>query len=163
MSFSLIMLQRSVLKFHFGSNSSNIEIFPFFFFFFFPNFVFLFFCNQVCKLCLFWNVSYFVQFVQPFHSQQTGSSLSSAPNPPAIRPRVRARRGQATDPHSIAERVIISFLWLQVVLHDFYTVQLLITFLCRILLDLRQKFFDSVIERNFWIGCSCAEKELQNE
>lgn len=26
-------------------------------------------------------------------------------HPPAVRPRVRARRGQATDPHSIAERV----------------------------------------------------------
>lgn len=30
----------------------------------------------------------------------------SAPHQPtSIRPRVRARRGQATDPHSIAERV----------------------------------------------------------
>nr|GMD64199.1 transcription factor UNE12 [Ipomoea batatas] len=29
------------------------------------------------------------------------------PHPPAIRPRVRARRGQATDPHSIAERVCL--------------------------------------------------------
>ncbi|KAE8010028.1 hypothetical protein FH972_006426 [Carpinus fangiana] len=29
----------------------------------------------------------------------------NAPHPPAIRPRVRARRGQATDPHSIAERL----------------------------------------------------------
>ena len=29
------------------------------------------------------------------------------PQPPAVRPRVRARRGQATDPHSIAERVCI--------------------------------------------------------
>ncbi|KAF8017848.1 hypothetical protein BT93_H2910 [Corymbia citriodora subsp. variegata] len=28
-----------------------------------------------------------------------------SPNPPAIRPRARARRGQATDPHSIAERL----------------------------------------------------------
>ena len=27
------------------------------------------------------------------------------PQPPAPRPKVRARRGQATDPHSIAERV----------------------------------------------------------
>lgn len=27
------------------------------------------------------------------------------PQQPAVRPRVRARRGQATDPHSIAERV----------------------------------------------------------
>jgi len=27
------------------------------------------------------------------------------PHPPSIRPRVRARRGQATDPHSIAERL----------------------------------------------------------
>ncbi|KAH6757165.1 basic helix-loop-helix DNA-binding superfamily protein [Perilla frutescens var. hirtella] len=29
----------------------------------------------------------------------------SAPNQPSIRPRARARRGQATDPHSIAERL----------------------------------------------------------
>ncbi|XP_030534780.1 transcription factor UNE12-like isoform X2 [Rhodamnia argentea] len=30
---------------------------------------------------------------------------AGSPNPPAIRPRARARRGQATDPHSIAERL----------------------------------------------------------
>ena len=30
----------------------------------------------------------------------------TVPHPPNMRPRVRARRGQATDPHSIAERVI---------------------------------------------------------
>lgn len=32
-------------------------------------------------------------------------SLSGATTPSQARPRVRARRGQATDPHSIAERV----------------------------------------------------------
>ncbi|XWS57684.1 hypothetical protein CRYUN_Cryun09bG0194400 [Craigia yunnanensis] len=42
---------------------------------------------------------------QPFHSQPTSSPVAAAPHPPAIRPRVRARRGQATDPHSIAERL----------------------------------------------------------
>jgi hypothetical protein len=35
--------------------------------------------------------------------QQAGAAGSGAPAPP--RQRVRARRGQATDPHSIAERV----------------------------------------------------------
>ncbi|XP_059298489.1 transcription factor UNE12 isoform X1 [Lycium ferocissimum] len=34
-----------------------------------------------------------------------GQPMPSMPHPPAIRPRVRARRGQATDPHSIAERL----------------------------------------------------------
>jgi len=33
------------------------------------------------------------------------TTVPTAPHPPAVRPRVRARRGQATDPHSIAERV----------------------------------------------------------
>jgi len=33
------------------------------------------------------------------------SPVPAAPQQPAVRPRVRARRGQATDPHSIAERV----------------------------------------------------------
>ncbi|KAL4352973.1 hypothetical protein GQ457_06G019400 [Hibiscus cannabinus] len=41
----------------------------------------------------------------PFHSQPTSGPVAAAPHPPAIRPRVRARRGQATDPHSIAERL----------------------------------------------------------
>ncbi|XVF42190.1 hypothetical protein PTKIN_Ptkin01aG0340000 [Pterospermum kingtungense] len=45
------------------------------------------------------------QLHQPFHSQPTSSPVAAAPHPPAIRPRVRARRGQATDPHSIAERL----------------------------------------------------------
>ncbi|CAN6439539.1 unnamed protein product [Victoria cruziana] len=40
---------------------------------------------------------------QPFHAQSATSA--PAPHPPAVRPRVRARRGQATDPHSIAERL----------------------------------------------------------
>ncbi|KAK9070134.1 hypothetical protein SSX86_010534 [Deinandra increscens subsp. villosa] len=34
------------------------------------------------------------------------NTVQTAPNPPTVRPtRVRARRGQATDPHSIAERL----------------------------------------------------------
>jgi hypothetical protein len=33
------------------------------------------------------------------------STVPTMPHPPAVRPRVRARRGQATDPHSIAERL----------------------------------------------------------
>ncbi|PON87159.1 Basic helix-loop-helix transcription factor [Trema orientale] len=42
---------------------------------------------------------------QPYHVQPTAAPVAPAPQPPAIRPRVRARRGQATDPHSIAERL----------------------------------------------------------
>lgn len=45
------------------------------------------------------------QFNQSFHGQATPSTTVSVPQPPGIRPRVRARRGQATDPHSIAERL----------------------------------------------------------
>lgn len=45
-------------------------------------------------------------FFQPFQGQPTTSTTVTVPHPPVIRPRVRARRGQATDPHSIAERVI---------------------------------------------------------
>lgn len=41
-----------------------------------------------------------------FHSQPKPGEGAMAPQPPAPRPKVRARRGQATDPHSIAERVI---------------------------------------------------------
>ncbi|CAL0316604.1 unnamed protein product [Lupinus luteus] len=43
----------------------------------------------------------------PFESQlQSPVSVAAMPRkPPGIRPRVRARRGQATDPHSIAERL----------------------------------------------------------
>ncbi|KAL5566284.1 hypothetical protein UlMin_029448 [Ulmus minor] len=44
------------------------------------------------------------QLHQPYHVQHTGP-VNAVPHPPAIRPRVRARRGQATDPHSIAERL----------------------------------------------------------
>ncbi|KAH6797937.1 basic helix-loop-helix DNA-binding superfamily protein [Perilla frutescens var. hirtella] len=40
-----------------------------------------------------------------FHGQPMVNTVQAAPHPPAIRPRVRARRGQATDPHSIAERL----------------------------------------------------------
>ncbi|KAL2238810.1 UNVERIFIED_CONTAM: Transcription factor UNE12 [Sesamum indicum] len=40
-----------------------------------------------------------------FHGQSMTNTAPAAPHPPAIRPRVRARRGQATDPHSIAERL----------------------------------------------------------
>ncbi|XP_061340442.1 transcription factor UNE12-like [Gastrolobium bilobum] len=43
---------------------------------------------------------------QHLHSQlPTPVSVAPVPHPPGIRPRVRARRGQATDPHSIAERL----------------------------------------------------------
>ncbi|XP_068320475.1 transcription factor UNE12-like [Pyrus communis] len=40
-----------------------------------------------------------------FHGQPISNTIAAAPHPPAMRPRVRARRGQATDPHSIAERL----------------------------------------------------------
>ncbi|CAA2996774.1 transcription factor UNE12 [Olea europaea subsp. europaea] len=40
-----------------------------------------------------------------FHGSPMSTRVPSMPNPPVIRPRVRARRGQATDPHSIAERL----------------------------------------------------------
>ncbi|XP_030549229.1 transcription factor UNE12 [Rhodamnia argentea] len=40
-----------------------------------------------------------------FHGQPMPNPVPAAPHPPAMRPRVRARRGQATDPHSIAERL----------------------------------------------------------
>lgn len=40
-----------------------------------------------------------------FHGQPMPTTVPAAPQPPAMRPRVRARRGQATDPHSIAERL----------------------------------------------------------
>ncbi|KAK2455442.1 basic helix-loop-helix (bHLH) DNA-binding superfamily protein [Trifolium repens] len=40
-----------------------------------------------------------------FHGQPIPTTVPAAPHPPAMRPRVRARRGQATDPHSIAERL----------------------------------------------------------
>lgn len=43
---------------------------------------------------------------QVFHAQQPKQGGAGVgPQPPAPRPKVRARRGQATDPHSIAERV----------------------------------------------------------
>ncbi|KAK3036877.1 hypothetical protein RJ639_031495 [Escallonia herrerae] len=40
-----------------------------------------------------------------YHGQTIPNTVPAMPHPPAIRPRVRARRGQATDPHSIAERL----------------------------------------------------------
>ncbi|KAH7661387.1 Myc-type basic helix-loop-helix (bHLH) domain-containing protein [Dioscorea alata] len=42
---------------------------------------------------------------QVFHAQVAHGGVTAGPQPPAPRPRVRARRGQATDPHSIAERL----------------------------------------------------------
>ncbi|TVU44576.1 hypothetical protein EJB05_04021 [Eragrostis curvula] len=43
---------------------------------------------------------------QVFHAQQPKQGGAGVgPQPPAPRPKVRARRGQATDPHSIAERL----------------------------------------------------------
>lgn len=47
-----------------------------------------------------------VSYVQMFHAQPKQGEGAMAQQPPAPRPKVRARRGQATDPHSIAERVI---------------------------------------------------------
>ncbi|KAG6493442.1 transcription factor UNE12-like [Zingiber officinale] len=41
---------------------------------------------------------------QIFHGQVKQGGVTAMPQPPAPRPKVRARRGQATDPHSIAER-----------------------------------------------------------
>ena len=46
--------------------------------------------------------------MQAFQGQTTTSTAVTVPHPPNMRPRVRARRGQATDPHSIAERVLLS-------------------------------------------------------
>ncbi|CAL5432861.1 unnamed protein product [Camellia sinensis] len=40
-----------------------------------------------------------------FPGQTMPNTVATVPHPPSIRPRVRARRGQATDPHSIAERL----------------------------------------------------------
>ncbi|KAF5741859.1 transcription factor UNE12-like [Tripterygium wilfordii] len=40
-----------------------------------------------------------------FNGQPMHTTVAAAPHAPAMRPRVRARRGQATDPHSIAERL----------------------------------------------------------
>ncbi|KAL8150282.1 hypothetical protein V2J09_020090 [Rumex salicifolius] len=40
-----------------------------------------------------------------YHGQPVRSHVPVGPHQPAVRPRVRARRGQATDPHSIAERL----------------------------------------------------------
>ncbi|XP_073118911.1 transcription factor UNE12-like isoform X2 [Henckelia pumila] len=45
------------------------------------------------------------QVQQAFQGQLTPSTAITVPHAPGIRPRVRARRGQATDPHSIAERL----------------------------------------------------------
>ncbi|GAB4836002.1 hypothetical protein Ancab_000920 [Ancistrocladus abbreviatus] len=46
-----------------------------------------------------------IQIHQPFQGQPAPAPAAAISHPPAIRPRVRARRGQATDPHSIAERL----------------------------------------------------------
>ncbi|KAA8544919.1 hypothetical protein F0562_019686 [Nyssa sinensis] len=48
--------------------------------------------------------------MNPFQGQLPPRAVSAAPQPTAVRPKVRARRGQATDPHSIAERFIF---WVQ--------------------------------------------------
>ncbi|KAL6527668.1 Transcription factor une12 [Orobanche minor] len=42
---------------------------------------------------------------QGFHGQPMANTVPTGVRPPVFRPRVRARRGQATDPHSIAERL----------------------------------------------------------
>ncbi|KAJ6877093.1 hypothetical protein NC651_029965 [Populus alba x Populus x berolinensis] len=43
--------------------------------------------------------------IHQINSHPNPGAVSAVPQPPGIRPRVRARRGQATDPHSIAERL----------------------------------------------------------
>lgn len=48
---------------------------------------------------------FFATCIQVFHAQPKQGGAPTPPQPPAPRPKVRARRGQATDPHSIAERV----------------------------------------------------------
>ncbi|GAB2228877.1 hypothetical protein Drorol1_Dr00023010 [Drosera rotundifolia] len=45
------------------------------------------------------------QLHQPFQGQSSPAPAAAVSHLPTIRPRVRARRGQATDPHSIAERM----------------------------------------------------------
>ncbi|GER46616.1 basic helix-loop-helix (bHLH) DNA-bindingsuperfamily protein [Striga asiatica] len=45
------------------------------------------------------------QVPQAFQGMPRESMAVTVPHPPVIRPRIRARRGQATDPHSIAERL----------------------------------------------------------
>ncbi|XP_074316789.1 transcription factor UNE12-like [Silene latifolia] len=40
-----------------------------------------------------------------YHGQPMQNPVPAVPHQPSVRPRVRARRGQATDPHSIAERL----------------------------------------------------------
>ncbi|KAK8532514.1 hypothetical protein V6N13_131834 [Hibiscus sabdariffa] len=40
-----------------------------------------------------------------FHGSPMPATVAPSPHLPTMRPRVRARRGQATDPHSIAERL----------------------------------------------------------
>ncbi|XP_059654223.1 transcription factor UNE12-like, partial [Cornus florida] len=44
-------------------------------------------------------------FQQPLHGRPASSTTVTISHPPAICPRVQARRGQATAPHSIAERL----------------------------------------------------------
>ncbi|KAK6135752.1 hypothetical protein DH2020_030532 [Rehmannia glutinosa] len=46
-----------------------------------------------------------LQVQQAYQGLPTASTAVTVPHPPVMRPRVRARRGQATDPHSIAERL----------------------------------------------------------
>lgn len=46
-----------------------------------------------------------IQVHQTFQGHTAPGPAPPMSHPPAIRPRVRARRGQATDPHSIAERL----------------------------------------------------------
>lgn len=46
-----------------------------------------------------------MQVHQTFQGQAAPPPAPAVSHPPTVRPRVRARRGQATDPHSIAERL----------------------------------------------------------
>uniref|UniRef100_A0A0D3FQ69 BHLH domain-containing protein n=1 Tax=Oryza barthii TaxID=65489 RepID=A0A0D3FQ69_9ORYZ len=56
--------------------------------------------NFCCISAALWRI---FQVFHPQQSKQGGAAVG--PQPPAPRPKVRARRGQATDPHSIAERL----------------------------------------------------------
>lgn len=71
-----------------------------------------------CILTIF--TIFFFKYLAQFNSQPTSGAVSAVPQPPGIRPRVRARRGQATDPHSIAERVNLIYFSLIFLLWNLY-------------------------------------------
>lgn len=65
-------------------------------------------CRAI-KIMLLKSIS--INWLQAFHGHMKQGGVAAQPQPPAPRPKVRARRGQATDPHSIAERVCLA-VWL---------------------------------------------------